>query len=75
MYGILPKDTYNFNEASFAIGQISPHLVVTSTERRGRRKALQLGNREWATVIQGINAARWAIPPFIILAATYHNSA
>jgi hypothetical protein len=32
----------------------------------------QPGNREWATVIQGVNALGWAIPPFIILAAQYH---
>jgi hypothetical protein len=56
-YGILDKDTYNFNEASFMMGRASPHVVVTSTERRGRPKAIQPGNREWATVIQGINAA------------------
>ncbi|KAF1928545.1 DDE-domain-containing protein, partial [Didymella exigua CBS 183.55] len=43
--------------------------------RRGRPKAIQPGNREWVTVIQGINAAGWAIPPFIIFAGQYHLSA
>jgi hypothetical protein len=33
---------------------------------------VQLGNREWITVIQAINAEGWAIPPFIIGAGQYH---
>ena len=39
------------------IGKVSSQLVVTGLERRGRPKGLQPGNREWVTVIQGINAA------------------
>jgi hypothetical protein len=58
MYRILDKDTYNFNEISFIMGKAQPHVVVTGAERRGWRKAIQPGNREWATVVQGINAAR-----------------
>lgn len=56
-YGILNEDVYNFNEAGFMIGKITTQLVVTGSERRGRPKAIQPGNREWTTVIQGINAA------------------
>ena len=48
---------------------------MTASERRGRPKAVQPGNREWVTVIQGINAAGWAIPPFIIFAGKHHLSA
>jgi hypothetical protein len=50
-YGILDKDTYNFDELGFMIGQISTGAVVTASERRGRPKAVQQGNREWTTVI------------------------
>jgi hypothetical protein len=57
------------------MGKISAQLVVTGSERRGRPKAIQPGNREWVTVIQGINATGWAIPPFIIFAGQYHLSA
>lgn len=57
------------------IGKVSLQLVVTGLERCGRPKGLQPGNREWVTVIQGINAAGWAIPPFIIFAGKYHLSA
>jgi hypothetical protein len=57
------------------IGKITTQLVVTGSERRSRPKAVQPGNREWTTVIQGINAAGWAIPPFLIFAGQYHLSA
>jgi hypothetical protein len=49
------------------MGKITTQLVVTGLERRGRLKALQLGNCEWATLIAGINAAGCSILPFIIL--------
>ena len=57
------------------MGQISTGSVVTASERRGRPKAVQQGNREWTTVIQGINATGWAIPPFIIFKGRHHLSA
>jgi hypothetical protein len=56
-YGILDEDVYNFDEASFIIGKITTQLVVTGSEIRGRPKAIQPSNREWTTLIQGINAA------------------
>jgi hypothetical protein len=74
-YGICNEDVYNFDEAGFMMGKITTQLVVTGSERRGRPKAVQPGNREWVTVIQGINAAGWAIPPFIIFAGQHHLSA
>jgi hypothetical protein len=74
-YGICDEDVYNFDEAGFMMGKIMTQLVVTGSERRGRPKAVQPGNREWATVIQEINAAGWAIPPFIIFAGKHHLSA
>ncbi|KAF2175970.1 CENP-B protein [Zopfia rhizophila CBS 207.26] len=74
-YGIAEEDIYNFDETGFQMGVISGGKVVTGSDRRNRRKAVQPGNREWVTVIQGINAKGWAIPPFIIFAGTYHLSA
>jgi hypothetical protein len=74
-YGICDDDVYNFDEAGFMMGKIITQLVVTGSERRGRPKALQPGSREWATIIAGINAAGWSIPPFIILTGQYHLSA
>jgi hypothetical protein len=74
-YSIQDKDTYNFDETGFIIGQISTRAVVTASERRGQPKTVQQGNREWTTVIQGINATGWAIPPFIIFKGRHHLSA
>jgi len=54
------------------MGVIFAGMVVTTSDGRGKAKLAQPGNREWATVIQGVNALGWAIPPFIILAAQYH---
>lgn len=71
-YGVLDDDIYNFDETGFVMGMIFPGMVVTTSDGRGKAKLLQPGNREWATVIQGVCAQGWAIPPFIILAAQYH---
>jgi hypothetical protein len=74
-YGILDKDVFNFDEAGFMMGKITTQLVVTGSERRGRPKSIQPGNREWVTLIQAINATGWTIPPFLIFAGKYHLSA
>jgi len=52
-YGILDKDIHNFDEASFLIGMISTGAVVTGSERRGRPKSVQQGNREWIVKEEG----------------------
>jgi hypothetical protein len=74
-YGIPDEDVYNFDETGFQMGVISTGIVVTGSERRNRPRAIQPGNREWVTVIQGVNSQGWAIPPFIIFAGQYHLSA
>jgi hypothetical protein len=71
-YGIRSDDIWNFNKTGFLIGMIASGMVVTGTDRRGRPKSVQPGNREWITVIQAINAAGWAIQPFIIGRGQYH---
>ncbi|KAB2098612.1 hypothetical protein AG0111_0g13157 [Alternaria gaisen] len=74
-YGICDEDVYNFDEAGFLMGKITTQLVVTASERRGRPKAVEPGNREWVTLIAAINAAGWAVPPFLVFAGQYHLSA
>ncbi|KAF2179514.1 DDE-domain-containing protein [Zopfia rhizophila CBS 207.26] len=64
-YSIAKEDIYNFDETSFQIGVISGGKIVTGSDRRNRRKAVQPGNREWVM----------AILLFIIFAGTYHLSA
>ena len=74
MYGILDEDTYNFDETGFQMGIAATSKVVTSSDTIGRAIVVQPGNREWVTVIEGINAAGWAIPPFVIFAGKLHQS-
>ncbi|RYC80880.1 hypothetical protein BFJ63_vAg16228 [Fusarium oxysporum f. sp. narcissi] len=71
-YGIQSEDIWNFDETGFMMGVISSGMVVTGSERLGRPKSVQPGNREWITVIQAINAEGWVIEPFIIGAGQYH---
>ena len=72
-YGITDEDIYNFDETGFMMGMIFSGMVVTTSDGRGRAQLVQLGDREWATVIQGVNAINWIIPPFIILSVQYHQ--
>jgi hypothetical protein len=67
-YGILDEDVYNFDETGFIMGKITSQLVVTGSEKPGKRKKLQPGDREWVTVVQGVSAMGQVIPPFIIFA-------
>ena len=71
-YGIQDADLYNFDETGFMMGIITPSMVVTRAERRGRAKTVQPGNQEWVTVIQGVNAEGWYIPPYIVVKGAYH---
>jgi hypothetical protein len=66
-YGIQESDIYNFDETGFMMGIISTATVVTSSEKAGRANSKQPGNREWVTVIQGVNATGWALPPFVVV--------
>jgi len=56
------------------MGVILIGVVITGSERRNCPKAVQPGNREWTTIIQGINAYRWAILLFIIFIGKYYLS-
>ncbi len=67
-YGIVDEDMYNFDESGFLMGKISSQLVVTGSEKPGRRKKLQPGDRGWVTLVQGVGATGRVIPPFLIFA-------
>jgi hypothetical protein len=71
-YGINAADIFNFDETGFMMGVISSTMVVTRADRRGKPKMNQPGNREWVTVIQGVNSTGWAIPPFLVVAGQNH---
>lgn len=55
-YGINNADIYNFDETGFIISVILTAMVIISSEGRAKAKTVQPGNREWVTVIQGINS-------------------
>jgi hypothetical protein len=54
------------------MGIIMAGMVIIGSERQGRPKLVQPGNREWITVIQAINTEGQLIAPFIIGAGQYH---
>jgi hypothetical protein len=67
-YGIIDEDTYNFDESGFIMGKISSQLIVIGSDKPGKRKKIQPGDREWTTLIQGVGAAGQRTPPFLIFA-------
>ena len=73
-YGIIKDDIYNFDETGFQMGVISTSKVVTRSERRGRPRTKQPGNREWVTLIHAINACGWVLPAFVIFEAKLHQA-
>ena len=73
-YGIALSDQYNFDETGFQMGVISTAKVVTTSDRLGRPRTTQPGNREWVTVIETICAAGFAIPPLIIFEGVMHQA-
>jgi hypothetical protein len=50
-YGVHDDDVHNFDESGFQMGVISTIKVVTGSERRARPNLIQLGDREWVTLI------------------------
>jgi hypothetical protein len=47
-------------------------MVVTRTDRRGRGKTVQPGNREWAIAIACISGDGFDVPPFLLVKGAYH---
>ena len=57
------------------MGIIVTVKVVTGTNRAGRPRTIQPGNREWAIIIKCINTQGIAIPPLIIFKVVIHQAA
>ena len=71
-YGIQDCDLYNFDETGFMMGMIQPSMVVTRSDRQGRSKKVQPGNREWATAISCVSADGFDVPPYLLVQGQYH---
>ena len=69
-YGIVDDDVYNFDETGFIMGKITAQMVITGSEAAGRKKVNQPGNREWVTIIQGVSAAGYLLPRFVVFAGS-----
>jgi hypothetical protein len=57
------------------MGVIATAKVVTSTDRQGRPRTVQPGNREWVTIIKAISANGFIPPPLVIVEAVMHQLA
>ena len=73
-YGILDCDIWNFDETGFMMGIICAAMVVTGADRQGKSKAVQPGNREWATAIICCNGEGETVPPFLVVQGQFHLS-
>ncbi|KJZ68588.1 hypothetical protein HIM_12021 [Hirsutella minnesotensis 3608] len=73
-WGILDEDVYNFDETGFQMGVIATARVLTRSDRRGRPKLTQPGNREWVTVIESVNCRGWALPAKVIFQGKLHQA-
>lgn len=62
----------NFDETSSMMDQIYPSMVVTRSDRRGRGKPVQPGNREWATAIVCSSGDGFDVPPLLLVQGAYH---
>jgi hypothetical protein len=56
------------------MGVISTSKVITSSDRKGRLRTKQPGNRKWVTIIEAVNVRGWVIPLFIIFDGKLHLS-
>jgi len=73
-YGVLEEDIFNFDETGFQMGVISTSKVITTSDRKGRPRTKQPGNRKWVTAIEAISARGQAIAPFIIFDGKLHQA-
>lgn len=67
-YGIVDEDIYNLDETGFIMGMIVSQSFITGSDKQGKSKKIQPGNREWVTLIQGVGATGKRIPAFLIFA-------
>lgn len=71
-YGIQDCDLYNFDETGFMMGMVCSSMVVTRADRHGKGKAIQPGNREWATAITCVSGDGFDVPPFLLVQGRCH---
>ena len=70
----MAEDIYNFDETGFQMGIAGTAKVVTRSEKTLHPKLVQPGNTEWVTIVEGVNASGWTLPPMIILKGKLHQA-
>jgi hypothetical protein len=65
--GIGPDDIRNFDETGFRIGVSRDQWIITRDPDPTKPHIGLNSNREYATVIEAVNAEGWSVPPTIIL--------
>jgi hypothetical protein len=68
------EHVYNCDETGFIMGVAATLKVITSANTIGRATSIQLGNREWVTTIECINASGWRLLPFVILSGKLYQA-
>jgi hypothetical protein len=74
-YSVHNNDMHKFDKTGFQMDVIGTMKVVTDAKRRTQPELIQLGDREWVTVIQSVFAAGSYTLPFIIYKGRVHISA
>lgn len=72
-YGILDQDLYNLGEASFQFESDPTARVLTASERRDQVRTRRQEDCRWATVLQGISASGWVLPPYTIVKSEHRD--
>ncbi len=57
------------------MGVIATAIVVTGSDRAGRPRTTQPGNREWVTLIETIGARGSLVPPLVVFEVVMHQAA
>jgi hypothetical protein len=65
-YGIQDSEIYNFDETGFRMSAFRSCHVITGSKKRYKPKTLEPGNTEWVTVICGVSANGYVLPPYLI---------
>jgi hypothetical protein len=70
LYNVQDEDLYNFDEYRGDVDKSGHGILLAGSSMRRRRDASQFSQRaRWFTVLQALNAAGRAVPPFLVTAS------
>jgi hypothetical protein len=69
-YGIVDEDIWNFDETGFRIGIGRDNWIVMREKKHSNKAYIPVNtNREYATIVEAVNAVGYTAEPLIILSA------